>query len=82
MPKVLALDIETVPDNQRRLPLLFSVPLDCPMRLTATRQDLPSSSHLPSLRVDDGLETEVAFPTAPNMMDLPLIPILCPFGGN
>ena len=34
------------------------------------------------LRVDDGLETAVAFPTAPNMMDLPLITILGPFGGN
>jgi hypothetical protein len=35
-----------------------------------------------SLGVDDGLETAVAFPTTPNMMDVPLIPILGPFGGD
>jgi len=32
--------------------------------------------------VDDGFETIVAFPTAPNMMDSPLIPILGPFRGK
>jgi hypothetical protein len=31
---------------------------------------------------DYRLETAIAFPTLPNMMDLPLIPILGPFGGN
>jgi hypothetical protein len=34
------------------------------------------------LGVDDGLETAVAFPTTPNMMDVPLVPILRPFGGD
>jgi hypothetical protein len=34
------------------------------------------------LGVDEGFETAVAFPTAPNVMDLPLIPIFGPFGGN
>ena len=31
------------------------------------------------LGVGDGLETAVAFATAPNMVDMPLIPILGPF---
>ena len=31
---------------------------------------------------DERLKTAVASPTVPNMMDLPLIPILGPFGGN
>ena len=34
------------------------------------------------LDVGEGLETAVAFPAAPNMMDLLLISILGPFGGN
>jgi hypothetical protein len=32
------------------------------------------------LGVDDGLETAVAFPTTPNMMDVAIIPIFGPFG--
>jgi hypothetical protein len=32
------------------------------------------------LGFDDGFETAVALPTVPNMMDLPLITILRPFG--
>ena len=32
--------------------------------------------------IDKCLKTVVAFPTAPNMMDLLLTPILGPFGGN
>jgi len=31
---------------------------------------------------DDRLEVEVTFPAVPKMTDLPLIPILRPFGGN
>ena len=34
------------------------------------------------LGFDDGFETAVALPTVPNMMDLPLITILRPFGRN
>ena len=30
----------------------------------------------------DGFETTAAFPTVPNMMDLPLFPILGPIGSN
>ena len=33
------------------------------------------------LGIDDGLEVEVASPTAPNM-DLPLVPFFYPFRGN
>jgi hypothetical protein len=35
-----------------------------------------------SLVSNDGLEKAVAFPTVPNMMDLPLISIFGPFGCN
>jgi hypothetical protein len=35
-----------------------------------------------SIVSNDGLEIAIAFPTVPNMMDLPLISILGPFGCN
>jgi hypothetical protein len=34
------------------------------------------------LDIGEGLETAVAFPAVPNMMDLPLISILGPFRGK
>jgi hypothetical protein len=81
MPR-LVVDIETVPDISSVAAAFVPSPLNCLKRLTATGKFRPLSWDLPSLRVDDGLETAVAFPTAPNMMDSPLTPILGPFGGN
>jgi hypothetical protein len=34
------------------------------------------------LRVDDGFKRAVTFPTAPKMTNVPLTPMLGPFGGN
>ncbi len=34
------------------------------------------------LGVDDGLKAAIAFPTTPDMMDVPTIPILGPFGSD
>jgi hypothetical protein len=44
--------------------------------------DTESARDIGALVFDDGFETIVAFPAAPNMMDLSLIPILGPFGGD
>jgi hypothetical protein len=60
---------------------LRAAPLELPYASSGDGK-ISSLVLISSIVSHDGLEIAVAFPTVPNMMDLPLISILGPFGCN